>query len=52
MNPKKIILCPNPNRDRGMTATKEAQKILKEMGFRTVGLLSVPGPEGRGLCRL
>ena len=30
MNPKKIILCPNPNRDRGMTATKEAQKILKD----------------------
>jgi len=36
MNPKKIILCPNPNRDRGMTATKEAQKILKDLGFRTV----------------
>ena len=36
MNPKKIILCSNPNRDRGMTATKEAQRILKELGFRTV----------------
>ena len=36
MNPKKIILCPNPNRDRGMSATKEAQKILKDLGFRTV----------------
>ena len=36
MNPKKIILCPNPNRDWGMTATKEAQRILKELGFRTV----------------
>ena len=36
MNPKKIILCPNPNRDRGMLATKAAEKILKEMGFQTV----------------
>lgn len=36
MNPKKIILCPNPNRDRGMLATKAADRILKEMGFRTV----------------
>ena len=33
---KKIILCPNPNRDRGMTATKEAERILREMGFQTV----------------
>ena len=36
MNPKKIILCPNPNRDRGMLTTKAAEKILKEMGFQTV----------------
>ncbi|MBQ7778744.1 MAG: NAD(+)/NADH kinase [Oscillibacter sp.] len=36
MNPKKIILCPNPNRDRGMAATKAAQKILHEIGFQTV----------------
>ncbi len=36
MNPKKIILCPNPNRDRGMVTAKAAQKILHEMGFRTV----------------
>ncbi len=36
MNPKKIILCPNPNRDRGMVATKAADKILREMGFQTV----------------
>ena len=33
---KKIILCPNPNRDRGMTATHQAEAILKELGFRTV----------------
>ena len=36
MSPKKIILCPNPNRDQGMTATKAAEKILHEMGFHTV----------------
>ncbi|SFQ05712.1 NAD+ kinase [Oscillibacter sp. PC13] len=36
MNPKKIILCPNPNRDRGMLATKAAEKIIKEQGFQTV----------------
>lgn len=33
---KKIILCPNPNRDRGMTATRQAEAILKELGFETV----------------
>ena len=33
---KKIILCPNPNRDQGMTATKAAERILREMGFHTV----------------
>lgn len=36
MNPKKIILCPNPSRDRGMVTTKAAEKILRELGFRTV----------------
>ena len=35
MNQKKIILCPNPNRDQGMAATKTAEKILRGMGFRT-----------------
>jgi len=33
---KKIILCPNPNRDIGMKTTKAAEKILHEMGFMTV----------------
>ena len=32
MNPKKIILCPNPSRDRGMNATKRVDKMLREMG--------------------
>lgn len=36
MSPKKIILCPNPNRDRGMLATRAADQILKELGFQTV----------------
>ncbi len=36
MNPKKIILCPNPSRDQGMTATKAAERVLREMGFQTV----------------
>ena len=36
MSQKKIILCPNPNRDRGMVATRRAESILREMGFRTV----------------
>ncbi|MBQ9493722.1 MAG: NAD(+)/NADH kinase [Oscillibacter sp.] len=36
MNPKKIILCPNPSRDYGMRATRAADTILQEMGFETV----------------
>ena len=36
MNQKKIILCPNPSRDRGMETTRRAEAILRELGFRTV----------------
>ena len=36
MNYKKIILCPNPNRDIGMLTTRAAEKILHEIGFQTV----------------
>ena len=36
MSTKKIILCPNPNRDHGMLTTKAAEKILHEIGFETV----------------
>ena len=36
MSGKKIILCPNPDRDHGMQATKAADQLLREMGFRTV----------------
>ena len=28
MSPKKIILCPNPNRDQGMKTTRAAERIL------------------------
>ena len=33
---KKIILCPSPNRDRGMETTRRADAILRQMGFQTV----------------
>lgn len=36
METKKIILCPNPDRDRGMVATKKVDAILHELGFQTV----------------
>lgn len=36
MSPKKIILCPNPNRDHGMQTTQAADAMLREMGFETV----------------
>ena len=36
MNPKKIILCPNPNRDQGMKPTRAAEEILHQCGFQTV----------------
>lgn len=36
MNAKKIILCPNPSRDKDMKTTCAAAKILRECGFRTV----------------
>ena len=36
MKGKKISLCPNPIRDRGLEATKAADSILMSMGFETV----------------
>lgn len=36
MESKKIILCPNPDRDHGMKFTKTAIRLLEEQGFRTV----------------
>lgn len=43
---KKIILCPNPNRDHGMRATKAAGQILQRLGFQTV--VCSPFREPRG----
>lgn len=36
MEAKKIILCPNPDRDHGMRSTRAAIRLLEEQGFRTV----------------
>lgn len=36
MEPKTVILCPNPDRDHSMKATKAAIQLLREAGFRTV----------------
>jgi len=33
---KKIILCPNPGRDREMKSTGAVQELLQEIGFQTV----------------
>lgn len=33
---KKIILCPNPSRDKDMQTTLYAKKILDDIGFKTV----------------
>lgn len=33
---KKIVLCPNPYRDSGLSAAKEADKILRSVGLETV----------------
>lgn len=33
---KKVILCPNPYRDVGLTAAKEADRILRSVGLETV----------------
>ena len=33
---KKIILCPNPSRDKEMRSTREAAAILQDIGFQTV----------------
>ena len=36
MEQKTVILCPNPDRDHGMKATKASIRLLQEVGFRTV----------------
>lgn len=42
---KRVILCPNPYRDKGLAAAKEADAILRRMGMETVFCLPFR-PEG------
>jgi len=47
---KKVILCPNPYRDEGLRAAKEAAEVLSEVGIRTVTCLpfrmeNIPTPD-------
>ena len=42
---KKVILCPNPYRDKGLAAAREAEAILKSAGLTTVYCLPFK-PEG------
>ena len=42
---KRVILCPNPYRDKGLSAAKEADAILRQMGLDTVFCLPFR-PEG------
>ena len=54
---KKIVLCPNPYRDKDLSAAREAAEILRSVGQRTVfclpfrpeGPVSAPGLELRPL---
>lgn len=42
---KRVVLCPNPYRDKGLAAAKEADGILRQMGLETVFCLPFK-PEG------
>ena len=33
---KRVILCPNPYRDKGLAAAKAAESILKDVGLTAV----------------
>ena len=45
MGIKRVILCPNPYRDKGLAAAKEADEILRGAGLETVYCLPFK-PEG------
>ena len=52
---KKIVLCPNPYRDKDLSAAREAAEILRSVGQRTVFCLPFrpENPVGRAeLVRL
>ena len=42
---KRVILCPNPYRDKGLAAAKAAEEILRSAGLNTVYCLPFK-PEG------
>ena len=45
---KKVILCPNPYRDKGLAAAKEAEGILRSVGLETVYCLPFKPEGGEG----
>ncbi len=42
---KRVVLCPNPYRDKGLAAAREAESILKSVGLETIFCLPFQ-PEG------
>ena len=45
---KRVILCPNPYRDKGLSAAKEADGILRSAGLETVYCLPFKPEGGEG----
>ena len=45
---KRVILCPNPYRDKGLAAAKEAEAILRGTGLETVYCLPFKPEGGEG----
>ena len=45
---KRVILCPNPYRDTGLSAAKEADAILRSTGLETVYCLPFRPDGGEG----
>ena len=45
---KRVILCPNPYRDKGLAAAKEADGILRSAGLETVYCLPFKPEGGEG----
>ena len=45
---KRVILCPNPYRDKGLAAAKEANRILRSVGLETVYCLPFKTEGGEG----
>lgn len=45
---KRVILCPNPYRDKGLQAARDAESILRSIGLETVYCLPFRMEEGEG----